>query len=230
MRVHDGRRLNPLWWRVAPIADEDQVYRCDTCNRIEGVAFQHICPRRGCDGCLVPVVNKAMADNHYGTLYRGDLRGKLVVEEHTAQLTTERGREVQREFQEGRIHVLSCSTTFELGVDLGDLNTVFLRNVPPEPFNYAQRALAGRAVAPARPGLLLHIVAGDHTTFIISLTPCDFFRGVRNRRLSRSTTSVWRNATSQRSYCRSFFGTIKADSTKSRRWFKIGQHRAWRAR
>src|SRR5262249_30043955 len=49
----------------------------------------------------------------------------------------------QREFQEGRIHVLSCSTTFELGVDLGDLNTVFLRNVPPEPFNYAQRI--GRA-------------------------------------------------------------------------------------
>ena len=84
-----------------------------------------------------------MADNHYSSLYQEDLHGNLVVEEHTAQLATERAREVQREFQEGRINVLSCSTTFELGVDLGDLNTVFLRNVPPEPFNYVQRV--GRA-------------------------------------------------------------------------------------
>jgi hypothetical protein len=38
---------------------------------------------------------------------------------------------------------LSSSTTFELGVDLGDLEVVFLRNVPPESFNYAQRV--GRA-------------------------------------------------------------------------------------
>jgi hypothetical protein len=72
-------------------------------------------------------------------LYRERLAGNLVVEEHTAQLSTDRAREVQRDFQNGRINVLSCSTTFELGVDLGDLNTVFLRNVPPEPFNYAQR-------------------------------------------------------------------------------------------
>src|SRR5262249_10991504 len=113
------------------------------CNRIETVSFHDICPRRGCEGSLVPIEEIATADNHYRTLYAEHLRGGLAVEEHTAQLTMERGREVQRDFQEGRINVLSCSTTFELGVDLGDLNTVFLRNVPPEPFNYVQRV--GRA-------------------------------------------------------------------------------------
>jgi len=65
------------------------------------------------------------------------------VEEHTAQLENETAREYQREFKEGKINILSCSTTFELGVDLGDLDTIFLRNVPPESFNYAQRV--GRA-------------------------------------------------------------------------------------
>ena len=46
-------------------------------------------------------------------------------------------------FSDGEINILSCSTTFELGVDVGDLETVFMRNVPPTAANYIQRA--GRA-------------------------------------------------------------------------------------
>ncbi|MBM3303392.1 MAG: DEAD/DEAH box helicase, partial [Deltaproteobacteria bacterium] len=84
-----------------------------------------------------------MEPNHYRLLYEEDLPGSLRVEEHTAQLNKEKAREFQREFRQGKIHVLSCSTTFELGVDLGDLDTIFLRNAPPEAFNYAQRV--GRA-------------------------------------------------------------------------------------
>lgn len=39
--------------------------------------------------------------------------------------------------------VMFCSPTMELGVDIADLDAVFLRNVPPTPANYAQRG--GRA-------------------------------------------------------------------------------------
>lgn len=45
--------------------------------------------------------------------------------------------------KEKKINILSCSTTFEMGVDIGDLETVYMRNVPPTPANYVQRA--GRA-------------------------------------------------------------------------------------
>jgi hypothetical protein len=67
----------------------------------------------------------------------------LAVREHTAQLTTDRGQQYQNEFVSGLVNVLSSSTTFEMGVDVGQLKTVFLRNVPPTAANYIQRA--GRA-------------------------------------------------------------------------------------
>ncbi len=67
----------------------------------------------------------------------------LRVEEHTAQIATQRGSAYQRAFADGSVNILSCSTTFEMGVDLGDLNCVFLNGMPPAVANYRQRA--GRA-------------------------------------------------------------------------------------
>jgi superfamily II DNA/RNA helicase len=139
MPVADARRLNPDWWRFRFLARQDLIYRCDTCGRIQVVNVRGLCPRHRCPGSLKEIRRQELDLNHYRLLYEAELPGSLRVEEHTAQLDKEKAREFQRAFREGKIHVLSCSTTFELGVDLGDLDTIFLRNVPPEAFNYAQR-------------------------------------------------------------------------------------------
>lgn len=143
LSVNDARRLNPVWWRVFPISDDDVLYQCDTCARIQSVSVGGVCTRYRCHGSVQEVRAKDLKANHYRLLYEDNLPGVLRAEEHTAQIDKEKAREFQRDFKEGKVHVLSSSTTFELGVDLGDLDIVFLRNVPPEAFNYAQRV--GRA-------------------------------------------------------------------------------------
>jgi superfamily II DNA/RNA helicase len=135
----DTRRLNPEWLRAFPIGEEDVIFQCNTCRRIQTVSVKGICSRHRCPGTLEPKHLSDIDPNHYRLLYQENLPASLIVEEHTAQLDHEKAREFQRRFRNGEIHVLSCSTTFELGVDLGNLDTTFLRNVPPETFNYAQR-------------------------------------------------------------------------------------------
>jgi len=137
--VDDARRLNPEWWRLHLITNDDTIFQCDTCGRLQAISVRGVCPRHRCPGTLKPVKVGDLEPNHYRLLYEEDLPGTLRVEEHTAQLDKENAWKFQEEFRKGNIHILSCSTTFELGVDLGDLDTVFLRNVPPEAFNYAQR-------------------------------------------------------------------------------------------
>ena len=85
----------------------------------------------------------ALADEHYARLYRELEPVGMAVEEHTAQWKSSKASALQDDFVRARINVLSCSTTFELGVDVGDVQAVLLRNVPPTPANYVQRA--GRA-------------------------------------------------------------------------------------
>lgn len=64
----------------------------------------------------------------------------FVQSEHTAQVDKEVARGLQASFKDHTINILACSTTMEMGVDLGNLEVVLLSSVPPMPANYKQRA------------------------------------------------------------------------------------------
>jgi len=69
----------------------------------------------------------------------------LVAEEHTAQVPSHHRESIERQFKDlsGRINCLVATPTLELGVNIGALDMVLMRNVPPQSSNYWQRA--GRA-------------------------------------------------------------------------------------
>lgn len=63
--------------------------------------------------------------------------------EHSAQQQSEVLANYEKEFNQGHLNILSCSTTMEMGVDLKGISAVVMNSVPPKPANYQQRA--GRA-------------------------------------------------------------------------------------
>ena len=63
--------------------------------------------------------------------------------EHSAQISGPELTRCETAFKAGQINLLSCSTTMEMGVDIGGLTAVAMNNVPPHPANFLQRA--GRA-------------------------------------------------------------------------------------
>jgi Lhr-like helicase len=63
--------------------------------------------------------------------------------EHSAQQDANRLQKYEQAFQKGDINLLSCSTTMEMGIDIGGISLVSMNNVPPHPSSYLQRA--GRA-------------------------------------------------------------------------------------
>lgn len=82
---------------------------------------------------------------YFKTLYQTDFTVSKDFEssDHTGQVKNE-ARQLREElFKDGTLSALYCSPTMELGIDIADLRVVHMRNVPPDPSNYAQRG--GRA-------------------------------------------------------------------------------------
>lgn len=138
-------QANHEMWEIAPVETNQTVYQCSRCKYLTTVNIKGICPNYKCGGVLQPVdfQSETWRENHYRQLYQSIIPIPLSAEEHTAQWNADSALKKQQGFVDGEINILSCSTTFELGVDVGELQAVLMRNMPPSTANYVQRA--GRA-------------------------------------------------------------------------------------
>jgi ATP-dependent helicase YprA (DUF1998 family) len=140
-RIGQVHQVDHTWLTLAPGSADGEMWQCDLCRRLSAMSLRGVCPTLGCMGHLGPA--RTDDDEHYRALYRQTKPVSLTAREHTAQWTGLEASDIQQRFLAGEVNVLSCSTTFELGVDVGALSAVLLRNMPPSTASYIQRA--GRA-------------------------------------------------------------------------------------
>lgn len=137
-------RLDITSFKIYSVYSENREnYFCNKCGRLTSSNADDICPTFRCDGRLSVFNRNSQKDNHYINIYTNLNIYDLKIKEHTAQLSVDKAKEYQEAFVNKKINILSCSTTFEMGVDVGDLETVMMKNMPPTPANYIQRV--GRA-------------------------------------------------------------------------------------
>ncbi|MFT5872267.1 MAG: ATP-dependent helicase YprA (DUF1998 family) [Clostridium sp.] len=138
-------------------------YRCNRCAGKSTFTLFDSCIYCGSDKHISEISKKGLDRYNFWRkpvieAINGSQIKNSTTEEHTAQLshkdpkndvwvTTEqyemRFRDIVIDEDNEPIDILSCTTTMEVGIDIGSLTAVGLRNVPPMRENYQQRA--GRA-------------------------------------------------------------------------------------
>ncbi len=143
--------LNPEFFRVTSSVGQ---LRCSKCGQLLSIRkedaaswFGAACIRDGCGGSYLPVDD--VLDVSHRIYSQGD-PVRIHASEHTGLLTRPDREALEDSFKHGKedhrawdTNLLSCTPTLEMGIDIGDLSTVVLCQVPPGQAQYIQRV--GRA-------------------------------------------------------------------------------------
>lgn len=119
---------------------------CSRCGFVTAYAARQCCPRKECIGKLEPRPFDETQGNIIARWVAGEGKPQFTTlksEEHTAQISKELAKIIEDGFRAEGVNLLSSTTTFEMGINIGDLQKVLLRNAPPSSANYVQRV--GRA-------------------------------------------------------------------------------------
>jgi DEAD/DEAH box helicase domain-containing protein len=144
----------------------------------------------GADGTYERLLGYSGRQNYYRTRYRKGIPRRVIAHEHTGILATSRRERLEAAFikceHKDDPNVLTCTSTLEMGIDIGDLSATMLCSIPPSTANYLQRiGRAGRQTG---------------TSFIISVVnqrPHDLFFFGRPQELLKGkidTPGCWLDA------------------------------------
>jgi DEAD/DEAH box helicase domain-containing protein len=116
---------------------------------------------------------------YYQQRYRKGALRRVVASEHTGLLATEERERLEWSFSHAQHtddpNILTCTSTLEMGIDIGDLSSTMLCSIPPNTASYLQRiGRAGRATGTA---LIVSVVnQRPHDLFFYG-RPAEMLRG-----------------------------------------------------
>ena len=142
-----GEDLFKLSYERLLVKRTNDRYICNKCGIISAYSVNSCCPRKGCKGPLQSAPYTPAAENLISRWVSGTMSPQfraLRTEEHSAQIDKELAKIIEESFRSAEgVNLLSSTTTFEMGINIGDLQKVLLRNAPPASASYVQRV--GRA-------------------------------------------------------------------------------------
>jgi len=135
-------------WQVSVDLIEFEAGRsflhCSVCDRIASNEPPGLpCTRSGCLGKMQPWKGPIEEENLNALMAVEEYAPPLFPAEHSAAVPDELREAFERGFMDSdppRPNLLACTPTLEMGVNIGDLEAVAMRNIPPSPANYAQRS------------------------------------------------------------------------------------------
>jgi hypothetical protein len=137
---HDAHQIDADKLLLTP---HDKIYRCQQCRRVHiRPTPKMACMAWRCNGTLQ---EEALNQDNYDLMVLNQKFATIRPREHSAQVPAYEREKLENMFKGNnkQVNTLVCTPTLELGVNIGSLDAVLMRNVPPLPANYWQRA--GRA-------------------------------------------------------------------------------------
>ena len=149
------------------VSGEVKHIRCDSCRNIIHVAQQDTltesscCQGHQCNGHYSH--EEPMEMSYYYDVYHRNQIPRVFSHEHTGMLDRDKRERIEDSFikqsEPDAINALVATSTLEMGIDIGDLNSAINISVPPTVANFAQRI--GRAGRKTGSSLIVNYIKRD---------------------------------------------------------------------
>ena len=166
------------------VTTQPNLFRCVSCGDKQAIPKEQSsiwdgmpCLVRHCKGAYK--INPLSGLSLYKRLYEKGEINRIVAREHTGLLARPDREMLEKKYIRGKYrsdpNFLSATSTLEMGINIGDLSTVLLASVPPEPANYLQRI--GRAGRREGNALIGTLVTGTAHDLFFFLEPKEMIKG-----------------------------------------------------
>lgn len=158
-------------------------YRCDVCEQVvysndeRAMTEGGSCLAYRCTGHYVR--QTVTPQNYYKAVYNRSRFPRIYAADHTGLLSREKREALETDFKNrtkfNSINTLVATSTLEMGIDIGDLNTAYNNSVPPLPSNFLQRV--GRAGRASGDALLINFAKHQNHDLYYFADPLEMMAG-----------------------------------------------------